>query len=87
MFRKRQQIERYWLDKDYMHIRTIRDMHELNESQKRLKLVDNGEYEKTKQDILAEIERTEINLNAFDDMMGNPMEQLDGMMEIFNDKS
>lgn len=83
--RKRQKIDRYWEDEKYMRVRTIRDMNDLNESQKRLKLVPGGEYEKQRLDILHEIERTEIALNAFDSMMGKPMEQIDEMMEIFHE--
>ena len=82
MFRKKQKpIERYWEDKDYMEVRTIRDMYELNESQKRLGLVNGGEYEQFRQDILKMIQQVESK-NAFDQMMGDPMNALEGM---FND--
>lgn len=81
MFRKKQKlVERYWEDKDYMEVRTIRDLYELNESQKRLGLVNGGEYELFHQDILRMIQQAESK-QSFDEMMGDPMAALEGMFE------
>lgn len=81
MFKKKQKpVERYWEDKDYMEVRTIRDMYELNESQKRLGLMNGGEYELFRQDILRMIQQAESK-QSFDEMMGDPMAALEGMFE------
>ena len=81
MFKKKQKpVERYWEDKDYMEVRTIRDLYELNESQKRLGLVNGGEYELFRQDILRMIQQAESK-QSFDEMMGDPMAALEGMFE------
>lgn len=81
MFKKKQKpVERYWEDKDYMEVRTIRDLYELNESQKRLGLVNGGEYELFHKDILRMIQQAESK-QCFDEMMGDPMAALDGMFE------
>lgn len=81
MFKKKQKpVERYWEDKDYMEVRTIRDLYELNESQKRLGLVNGGEYELFHQDILRMIQQAESK-QSFDEMMGDPMAALERMFE------
>lgn len=74
IFKKKQKpIDRYWENEDYMKIRLLDQRHELNESQKRLKLVDGGEYESTRQDIAKHIQQLESKY-AFDEMMGFPLE-------------
>ena len=79
MFKKKEsQVERYWENEDYMKIRTLNQINELNESQKRLKMVDGGEYENTRRDIARHLQQLESKY-AFDEMMGDPLEKLDGM--------
>lgn len=71
----------WYENEDYMKVRFLDWMHSLNESQKNLGELTNGEYTKQLKDIENEIEKMEAN--TFDDMMGNPMQSIDDMMEIF----
>ena len=74
MFRKKQKpVERYWENEDYMKIRILDQRNELNESQRRLKMVDGGEYEITRQEIARYLQQLESKY-AFDEMMGDPLE-------------
>ena len=61
-------------------IDTLMLLHNLNESNRRLKKIDNGEYESTKSFILHRCDELERSL-AFNDMMGNPMEQIERMFD------
>lgn len=61
-------------------INTLMLLHDLNESNRRLKKIDNGEYESTKEFILHRCDELERSL-AFNDMMGNPMEQIERMFD------
>lgn len=81
MFKKRK-IDRYWENDAYMRIRTLDQMNELNESQRRLKLVDGGEYQHQLSDIARMVEQMEANYSIFDAQMGHPLDALEGM---FND--
>lgn len=74
-----------WENPDYMKIRTLNQMFEINESQRRLKLIDGGEYQKQYNDIAKRVEEMEIAHNAFNEMMGHPLQKIDDMMEIFHD--
>lgn len=78
--KKESQVERYWENEDYMKIRLLDQRHELNESQKRLKLVDGGEYESTRQDINRYLQQLESKY-AFDEMMGDPMTAIERMFK------
>jgi hypothetical protein len=61
-------------------IDTLMLLHNLNESNRRLKKIDNGEYESTKSFILHRCDELERSL-AFNDMMGDPMEQIERMFD------
>lgn len=61
-------------------IDTLMLLHSLNESNRRLKKIDNGEYESTKAFILHRCDELERSL-AFNDMMGDPMEQIERMFD------
>ena len=80
IFRKKKQkpVEEYWKDKLYMEIKSIKEQVELNESQHRLGFIDPVEYKETHDAINERIRQLESKL-AFDNMMGNPMDQLEGM--------
>lgn len=86
MLRKKKKT--IWENPDYMKIRTLNQMFEINESQRRLKLIDGGEYQKQYNDIAKKVEEIEITYNtykAFDEIMGHPLQTIDDMMEIFHD--
>lgn len=71
-----------------MKIRTLNQMFEINESQRRLKLIDGGEYQKQYNDIAKKVEEIEITYNTytvFDEIMGHPLQTIDDMMEIFHE--
>jgi len=70
-----------WENPDYMKIRTLNQMFEINESQRRLKLIDGGEYQKQYNDIAKRVEEMEIAHNAFNEMMGHPLEKLEEMFK------
>ena len=61
-------------------INTLTLLHSLNESNKVLGKIDNAEYESTKAYILQRCNEIENNL-TFDNMMGNPMDALEGMFK------
>lgn len=61
-------------------IDTLAWLHSLNESNRRLKKIDNGEYESTKAFILHRCDELERSL-AFNDMMGDPMDAIERMFE------
>lgn len=61
-------------------IDTLMLLHNLNESNRRLKKIDNGEYESTKSFILHRCNELERSL-AFNDMMGDPMSMIEGMFD------
>jgi len=76
--KKEKPIERYWEDGLYMEIKSIKEQVELNESQHRLGFIDPVEYKETHDAINERIRQLESKM-AFDKMMGNPMESLEGM--------
>lgn len=59
-------------------INTLTLLNSLNESNKTLGKIDNAEYESTKAYIVQRCNEIENNL-TFDNMMGNPMDALEGM--------
>ena len=60
IFKKKQkQIDRYWENEEYMKLHYLDIKARINESQKILKLVDGGEYEQTKRDILRYLDALE----------------------------
>lgn len=60
IFKKKQKpIDRYWENEEYMKLHYLDIKARLNESQKILKLVDGGEYEQTKRDILRYLDTLE----------------------------
>ncbi len=61
-------------------INTLTLLHSLNESNKVLGKIDNAEYESTKAYIVQRCNEIENNL-TFDNMMGNPMDALEGMFK------
>lgn len=83
MFRKRQKIDRWWVDPNKRKLHDIRQINDINESQHKLKLETEAEYIRFRRLCEKEIEQMEANLSIFDEQMGHPMEKLDEMMEIF----
>lgn len=83
MFRRRQKIDRWWLDPNKRKLHDIRQIHDINESQHKLKLETEAEYIRFRKLCEQSIEQMEANLSIFDEQMGHPMEKLDEMMEIF----
>lgn len=60
IFKKKQKpIDRYWENEEYMKLHYLDIKARLNESQRILKLVDGGEYEQTKRDILRYLDNLE----------------------------
>ena len=60
IFKKKQKpIDRYWENEEYMKLHYLDIKARLNESQKILKLVDGGEYEQTKRDIIRYLDTLE----------------------------
>ena len=60
IFKKKQKpIDRYWENEEYMKLHYLDIKARINESQKNLKLVDGGEYEQTKRDILRYLDTLE----------------------------
>ena len=57
--KKKKPIDRYWENEEYMKLHYLDIKARLNESQKILKLVDGGEYEQTKRDILRYLDTLE----------------------------
>lgn len=61
-------------------INTLNLLNSLNESNKTLGKIGNAEYESTKAYIVQRCNEIENNL-TFDNMMGNPMDALEGMFK------
>lgn len=61
-------------------INTLSLLNSLNESNKTLGKIDNAEYESTKAYIVQRCNELENTLK-FDEMMGNPMDALEGMFK------
>lgn len=61
-------------------INTLTLLNSLNESNKTLGKIDNAEYESTKAYIVQRCNELENTLK-FDEMMGNPMDALEGMFK------
>ena len=61
-------------------INTLTLLNSLNESNKALGKIDNAEYESTKAYIVQRCNELENTLK-FDEMMGNPMDALEGMFK------
>lgn len=61
-------------------INTLTLLNSLNESNKTLRKIDNAEYESTKAYIVQRCNELENTLK-FDEMMGNPMDALEGMFK------
>lgn len=81
IFKKKEKpVEQYWNDKVYMEIKSIKEQVELNESQHRFGYLDPLEYKQTHDAIDQRIQQLESKL-AFDKMMGNPMDSLEGMFK------
>lgn len=87
MFRRRKKTHQYWENREYMAVRTIGQMHELNESQRRLHMIGPREYNKQVDDIEKEIEQMEANYSIFDERMGHPMKELDRLFDIGQEKA
>jgi hypothetical protein len=61
-------------------INTLMMLHNLNESNLRLRKIDNGEYETTKAFIMQRCDELERSL-AFNDMLGDPMDAIERMFD------
>lgn len=81
MFRKKKSEEKsMWDDPNALDIHYLQMKADINESQHIQKVVDNGEYIRTSQDIEKYVRELEIR-HGFDEMMGNPMDALEGMFK------
>ncbi len=81
MFKKKVKTKSLWESEEALSLHYLQQKNDINEYQRNLKMVDGGEYQATRQDIDRYIRQLESKY-AFDEMMGNPMDQLEG---IFND--
>lgn len=81
MFRKKKSEEKsLWDDPNALDIHYLQMKADINESQHIQKVVDNGEYIRTSQDIEKYVRELEIR-HGFDEMMGNPMDAIEGMFK------
>ena len=81
MFRKKKSEEKsMWDDPNALDIHYLQMKADINESQHIQKVIDNGEYIRTSQDIEKYVRELEIR-HGFDEMMGNPMDAIEGMFK------
>ena len=85
MFKKKKKNEEVetksmWDDKNAVDLHYLQMKADINESQHIQKVVDNGEYIRTSQDIEKYVRELEIR-HGFDEMMGNPMDAIEGMFK------
>lgn len=83
MFKKKKKEEEnksLWDDPNALDIHYLQMKADINESQHIQKVVDNGEYIRTSQDIEKYVRELEIR-HGFDEMMGNPMDAIEGMFK------
>ena len=84
MFKKKKkeiiQTESVWNDPNAITIHYLQMKADLNETQHNQKVIDNGEYFATSKDIEKYVRELEIR-HGFDEMMGNPMEAIEGMFK------
>lgn len=84
MFKKKKkeiiQTESVWNDPNAITIHYLQMKADLNETQHNQKVVDNGEYFATSKDIEKYVRELEIR-HGFDEMMGSPMEAIEGMFK------
>lgn len=82
MFKKKKKSEEksLWDDPNALDIHYLQMKADINESQHIQKVVDNGEYIRTSQDIEKYIRELEIR-HGFDEMMGNPMESIERLFD------
>lgn len=78
MFKKKVKTKSLWESEDALNLHYLQQKNDINEYQRNLKMVDGGEYQATRQDIDRYIRQLE-NKYAFDEMMGHPMEAIEGM--------
>ena len=85
MFKKKKKNEEVetksmWDDKNAVDLHYLQMKADINESQHIQKVVDNGEYIRTSQDIEKYVRELEIR-HGFDEMMGNPMESIERLFD------
>ena len=85
MFKKKknevaEEIKSLWDDPNAVELHYLQVKADLNESQHTQKVVDNGEYLRTGEEIEKYIRELEVR-QGFDEMMGNPLEKIDGMFK------
>lgn len=85
MFKKKknevaEEIKSLWDDPNAVELHYLQVKADLNESQHIQRVIDNGEYIRTSQDIEKYVRELEIR-HGFDEMMGNPMDALEGMFK------
>ena len=82
MFKKKKKSEEksLWDDPNALDIHYLQMKADINESQHIQKVVDNGEYIRTSQDIEKYVRELEIR-HGFDEMMGNPMESIERLFD------
>lgn len=81
MFRKKKSEEKsLWDDPNALDIHYLQMKADINESQHIQRVIDNGEYIHTSQDIEKYVRELEIR-HGFDEMMGNPMDAIEGMFK------
>ena len=85
MFKKKknevaEEIKSLWDDPNAVELHYLQVKADLNESQHKQRVIDNGEYFSTSKDIEKYIRELEIR-HGFDEMMGNPMDALEGMFK------
>ena len=69
-----------WDDPNAVELHYLQVKADLNESQHTQKVIDNGEYLRTGEEIEKYIHELEVR-QGFDEMMGNPLEKIDGMFK------
>lgn len=81
MFKKKQTEIKFqeWTE-DMLNLHYLKRKADINEFQHDQKICDNGEYLKTGKDIEDYIKQLEVR-HGFDEMMGNPMEAIEGMFK------
>ena len=83
MFKKKKKVEEkvsMWDDQNAVDLHYLRMKADINESQHTQKIVSNGEYLRTGQEIEKYIHELEVR-QGFDEMMGEPMKAIDEMFK------
>lgn len=79
MFKKKAEPKpSIWDDQNAIDIHYLQLKVDLNESQHKQRVVTNGEYYETGNEIERYLKELEIR-HGFDEMMGNPLEKIEGM--------